>query len=712
MEANEMDQRLELDAEMQRLRAVNVHLTDQVRGLLEAGLSLTQEHDLDSLLMKFVDVARSLTGARYGALGVIDPDKRLEKFLHSGMTDEQLARLDAPPHGGGVLGTVLQGHPIRVPDIMQHPDSVGFPPDHPPMRSFLGVPVLAQGKVFGNLYLTEKAGNAEFTVEDEEMMVTLAGFAGVAVQNAQLINSLDQKQHETQTLYDLGQGISRSLDLEAIFGVVVQAAASILGAEKAHLMNVDQVSGMLRPAALHGFTSDQVSIRIGEGVLGRAAQDGVAVVIPDVEAEQGTTFLLSEGVRSCAIAPVRISGQMYGILGVHYAAVNAVPESALTILKGLADQASIAILNAELYRDASMERRSLGALFESLVDGVYTLDPERYVTRINGQAARMASMTPFGAIGLHCQKLFQYWDGSGQNVCMTSCPSLHALETGEAVPARECSFVDSNDEEIPVLLSASPIRERDGQVVGVVEVVQDMRHKKEIDELRDSIVSLASHELRSPLTTIKGFANTLLQTDVEWDEETRRDFLESIEEEADRLAALVTNLLDLSRIESRSALDVTHVPVPPEVLISQGIHATAGLVDADAVTVEVMGEVPDVLADPRQVERVIVNLMENAVKYGMEGEHPAVRVRERDGLIQFDVEDHGAGVPAGEREKVFEKFTRLSNHGRRATGAGLGLALCKTIVERNGGRIWVSETPGGGATFSFTLPVAVDSSQR
>ncbi|MCS6860051.1 MAG: ATP-binding protein [Abditibacteriales bacterium] len=166
---------------------------DRLTALLEAGITLSSELSLGAVLQKIVEIARAVIGAQYAALGVVGEDGMLTQFFFTGVDQKTVERIGALPTGKGVLGAIIeQGKPVRLRDIRQHPKFLGFPPYHPPMRSFLGVPIVVRGKVFGRLYLTEKQGADEFTAEDERLALMLATQAGVAVENARLYEDIQQ----------------------------------------------------------------------------------------------------------------------------------------------------------------------------------------------------------------------------------------------------------------------------------------------------------------------------------------------------------------------------------------------------------------------------------------------------------------------------------------------------------------------------------------
>lgn len=205
----------------------------QTAGLVEAGLALASELDLDALLQRIADLAREVVGARYGAVGVVGDDGLLLRFVYSGIDQETADLIGDLPHGRGLLGVLLEGgRPMRMRQISDHPDSYGFPPNHPPMHSFLGVPIIVREHVFGRLYLTEKQGAEEFSKDDERIAMTLAAQAGVAIQNANLIDEVRARGDEVAVLEER-ERISKELHdgvIQSIYsvGLSLQGAMSVI----------------------------------------------------------------------------------------------------------------------------------------------------------------------------------------------------------------------------------------------------------------------------------------------------------------------------------------------------------------------------------------------------------------------------------------------------------------------------------------------------
>lgn len=227
------------------------------------------------------------------------------------------------------------------------------------------------------------------------------------------------------------------------------------------------------------------------------------------------------------------------------------------------------------------------------------------------------------------------------------------------------------------------------------------------DALRASLLSSVSHDLRTPLTSIKAAASSLLQDDIEWDEEAKRSFAQAIEREADRLNRLVGNILDMSRIEG-GALKAEKELYPLEDLLHDVLGHMQDALQGREVKLDIPADLPPVPLDYLQIDQVVTNLLENAVRYTMPLSPLEIAVQVVDDHIMVSIGDHGPGIPPYDLERIFDKFYRVSGAKRKATsvmGTGLGLAVCRGLVEAHGGRIWAENRAEGGALFHFTLPL-------
>jgi two-component system, OmpR family, sensor histidine kinase KdpD len=227
------------------------------------------------------------------------------------------------------------------------------------------------------------------------------------------------------------------------------------------------------------------------------------------------------------------------------------------------------------------------------------------------------------------------------------------------------------------------------------------------DALRASLLSSVSHDLRTPLASIKAAASSLLQNDIEWDEEAKNSFAQAIEREADRLNRLVGNILDMSRIEG-GALKAEKELYPLDALLHDVLGHMQAVLQGREVKLDIPDNLPPVPLDYLQIDQVVTNLLENAIRYTAPPSPIEITVQVVDDHIMVTIGDHGPGIPPYDLERIFDKFYRVSGAKRKATsvmGTGLGLAVCRGLVEAHGGRIWAENRAGGGALFRFTLPL-------
>src|SRR5688572_32796451 len=225
---------------------------DRLRVLVNAGIALSSELSLDALLQRIVETAAELTGARYAALGVIDKSgQTLERFLTTGIDAETHAAIGELPRGRGILGVLIRdARPLRLHDLGEDPRSAGFPPNHPPMKTFLGLPIVLRGVAYGNLYLTEKAGGEDFTEEDEELTQLLAAQAAVAIENARLYESSTRWLRQVESLNEIGNALASELELEPLLGLVARRLQELVDAKLVLIALPD--GGTLRVAAAAG----------------------------------------------------------------------------------------------------------------------------------------------------------------------------------------------------------------------------------------------------------------------------------------------------------------------------------------------------------------------------------------------------------------------------------------------------------------------------
>jgi PAS domain S-box-containing protein len=240
----------------------------------------------------------------------------------------------------------------------------------------------------------------------------------------------------------------------------------------------------------------------------------------------------------------------------------------------------------------------------------------------------------------------------------------------------------------------------------LLETEAESRHEAErANEIKTRFLAMISHELRTPLTSIKGFTTTLLAEDVTWDAEEQRDFIQTIQQETNRLQELIDHLLDLSRLEA-GMLPISPAPHSLHEILEDALPQFHALTGGQAITLHLPADLPLVYVDAKRIAQVLVNLVRNATAYSPKGTEISISASVRKGFVQVDVNDQGPGIPPAEHKRVFKAFQRGADVEKSAAqGAGLGLAICKGLVETQGGRIWIKKKTTPGATISFTIPL-------
>ncbi|HVU79141.1 MAG TPA: GAF domain-containing sensor histidine kinase [Gaiellaceae bacterium] len=296
----------------------------RLRELFQASVTLSSELSLDALLQKVVETAAALTGARYAALGVIDESgAALERFVTTGISDEDRAAIGDLPRGRGILGVLIRdARPLRLSRLGDDPRSVGFPPNHPPMRTFLGVPVLLRGVAFGNLYLTEKSDGRDFTDEDQEIVTLLAAQAAVAIENARLYESATRWSRQLETLHEIVRSVVDETDVERLLGLVCARLRELTHARVAYAALAAKDEGELEIAAADGDGADGLlgrRVRRSGSKLGRILERRQAARVDSLLDDPGigTDELRDLGARSGLYAPLATRDRALGVIVVH-----------------------------------------------------------------------------------------------------------------------------------------------------------------------------------------------------------------------------------------------------------------------------------------------------------------------------------------------------------------------------------------------------------
>jgi PAS domain S-box-containing protein len=386
--------------------------------------------------------------------------------------------------------------------------------------------------------------------------------------------------------------------------------------------------------------------------------------------------------------PLRQEAMFYGALWLGYDQPHTFNDTEVNFLTTLAGQAAVAIANARLFDAAEQGRRRLAAILASTPDAVVVTDRSDRVLLLNPAAEAAFELTGKPVIGKLVTEALPIRDLAKliQNGKASSNTGEFQIATGNTLYA-----------------SVSPIISADGATLGSVCVLRDVTHFKELDLMKSEFVATVSHDLRAPLTFMRGYATMMPMVGQLNDKQ--KEFADKIIIGIEQMTKLIDDLLDLGRIEAGVGLaqepcrldDILHSIVD----ILQPVAVTKGL----TLNLEVPANLPLISGDPTLLRQAITNLVDNALKYTPSGGQVRVGVSASEGKFRVAVTDTGVGIAPADQAHLFEKFFRVKQRGStQVKGSGLGLAIVKSIVERHGGRVWMESRLGKGSTFYMELP--------
>ena len=515
--------------------------------------------------------------------------------------------------------------------------------------------------------------------------------------------------------------INESLDFDTVLQGVLDSACSLTGARYGVITLLDE-SGQVQDFVTSGLTAEehrrftdlpegmmffQYLSNIQEPLRLRDFHSHIrSLGLPEFQPPMAVSTPLP-----FLAAPIRHLGESVGAFYVGEKDVEFAPEDEETLVM-FASQAALVIANARRHRDEQRARADMETLVNTTPVGVLVFDAKTGgVTSVNREARRIVS-------GLHMPDgsaeelldMLTFRRADGREISLEEFPLAQALSTGETVRAEEIVIEVPGGGSVTTLVNATPIRSEEGEVVSVVVTLQDMTPLEEMERLRAEFLGMVSHELRAPLTSIKGSAATLTEAASDLDPAEMLQFFRIIGEQADYMRDLIGDLLDVARIET-GELSVAPAPAEVATLVDEARSRFQSGGGRNNLRIDLSPELPLVMADGRRIIQVLSNLLTNAARYSHEASAIGVSAVREGYHVAVSVTDEGRGIAAERLPHLFRKFSRIDGEDRRRdiAGSGLGLAICKGIVEAHGGRIWAeSDGPGLGARFTFTILVAGD----
>ena len=671
------------------------------RGFFRIASVLSQPLSLTETLDAVAQAACEALGGSFAAVLMPEPlelhlagahelPETLSEFLETGVGGSR-PLLEAAQRRRILAAPSVSGDDRFDDDWRTHTEDASF-------VSLLAIPIEAPRRDEPGLGLVFFAEEQSFTDDEIELAQSLAGAARGALERAELYESERKSRAIAQQLARTGTLLASELDPDAILEEIVAQAPQLVGADSAAVsllegdeLVVSAADGDQARAAL-GTRASAVGELAGEVVQSRAP-----VAIGDVEGVHAASDpILEAGYRAFLGAPlVGADGAVQGVLAIYAREPRSWRDEEIEAVAALAGNASAFLANAELYQRVMLERERSFAILGNVADGIVAVGRDGNVVLWNAAAEEITGVPAAEAMGRPPSEILQR--------------SLDPDETSEE--GRGLIRIPRGSDEIWLSVTEAVMRDPAGAVAGRIYAFRDVSSDRLVEQLKSGFVSTVSHELRAPLTSIYGFAETLLREDVAFGEEERRTFLTYIASEAQRLTGIVDALLSVARLEAGD-LQVQLAPTDLRDVVTDVVSTVQReSANGGKFVIDVPEEPLAADADRDKVRQILVNLVDNAVKFSPEGGTVTVAARRAGDAVQVRVVDEGAGVPVGEQERIFRKFYRADAAGPGTGGTGLGLFIARGLASAMGGRLWMDSETGRGASFVFELPTGTGAEQ-
>jgi PAS domain S-box-containing protein len=657
------------------------------RAQLERGFSRVA-----SLLAESLSLAETYDAAAQAAADALGAD---------------FATVLAPTSGGlAVAGAYRLPHEVRALDVpaaleaaratrqvLAASSVVGderFGPEwqRSPIASLLAVPV-SEGA--GGLLLVCFRAPRAFTGHDLELAQQVAAAAHGALERSRLFEAERAARALAQQLARAAAALASELDPDAVLKATAREAVALVGADAAlvSMLEGDELAVVAGVGAATEATRGARSPST-DGVAGDvlAARSPVALAAGSANAGHGLADpLLARGLAGYLGVPLAGSGdEPRGVLSVYSHAPRSWREEEIEALTTLAANAAVALVNAELYRHVAVEREQNAAILANIADGIVAVDHDGRVVLWNDAAVEITGVPAGEAVGRTPVEVLR-----------------RELQSERGTTATRLVSIPRGSDEVWLALSEAVMSDPAGLVAGRIFAFRDISAEYAVEQMKTDFVSSVSLELRAPLTTIYGFAQTLLREDVAFTEGDRRTFLDFIAREAERLTVTVDALLQVARLETGD-LAVTLEPTDVAAVVSELVSSTSSSGrNGHRLIADIAAEMPPARADPVKLRDVLDQLVSNAVKFSPDGGTVTVSARRAGDAVELAVVDEGTGIPPSEHERIFGKFAKAGSGGGRGTGVGLFIA--QGLVREMGGRIQVDSREGQGSRFAFRLPL-------
>lgn len=683
---------------------------DRSRGLLELLYHVSREVatalDLRTVLQRVLfEAIRNVGGERASIVVLDDSGTPLDAtIVHGQQLHEHTTLQMRETIERGLAGWVVNNRkPALIPDTAHDERWLRRPDDYATQtgpKSAISVPLLAREQLVGVLTVVHSTPNA-FTNEHLELMQAIADQAGVAVLNARLYTESQRQARVMTALAESAAAINSSLRMEDVLQRILNQAIQALQVETAAIALADTPNGDLVFRAATGQNAGNIINRRvppGTGMIGHVAREGRGLVIPSVSEDKRFTEADRFGginTRAVAAAPLTTQAGVIGVIEVINPISGAFDPDALLVMNGLGSLAGMTIQNATFYERIETARQRYRELFDNSINPILITDWDGRILEANRQTLNLSG---WQEDELRMRTIDTLHD---VNLERTGA-NFNLLHSGE--PGNYESLL-YRKEGSPLPVEVLVRRVMLDQSTSLQWTLRDISARKELDSLREDLAAMIYHDLRSPLGNIVS-SLAVMESMLDGKDESLHSVLGIATHSTARIQRLVESLLDLNRLEAGQPVTERKL-TDPILLVQQALKdVTPSAEGRHQKLISILPEhLPQLMVDPGMSHRVLINLLENAIKFSSAGSSIELALTESGDWLEFRVSDNGPGIPLADQEHIFEKFTRL-RRSSKSGGMGVGLAFCRLAVQGHGGRIWVESQADQGATFRFTLPFA------
>ncbi|MBI9048199.1 MAG: GAF domain-containing protein [Anaerolineaceae bacterium] len=513
----------------------------------------------------------------------------------------------------------------------------------------------------------------------------------------------DYRVWQRDYLLEISRALTQELDLDKLLGRILRISIEVLSG-LAGFIALRSESGQWKIRASHGLDPEVLSgIEYQLHNISSNSGDVIEEEIHSIYAQLNEFFNNFDQSQLASVGlPLITRDKLVGVTYIFRNYPNAFSLNDQKLLSNFANQAAIAVQNAQLYRQINREKLRMTALLDSAADGILILANDLTIERCNGAFARLLDI-PSEKIQLKSHDEIIKWASPPQGLTLEK-----AVAGGWPLTAHAHLYIEGdlictqNRPALPVGITYAPLVGDDGILTNIITTIRDITRFRQAEELKSTFISVVSHELKTPVALIKGYVSTLRREDASWDREVVDDALSVIEDESDRLAEMIENLLDASRLQA-GGLRINPEDVFLPDLVRRTVERQQTQTTKHQISMEFPDEYPLVYVDEKRISQVLSNLVSNAIKYSPGGQI-IVRSRALQDQVIICVSDEGPGIAPDDLPHIFDRFYRAPDMAKMTKGAGLGLFLSKSIIESHNGKMWADPEAGKGAKICFSLP--------